>query len=180
MQRTIRYFYCAVIALLAMSCDKVSDDTPVKNVPIVIPESISAKIPTFETKTQSFQGGGLIEDAPESWDGTETVETRTYAVVDEATIDPNTGEAGEYYQYWSEGDAISLFFTRANLKYVMQGYKGSLDIGEFLIEGEPTEGGKISTGYYYSVYPYKESTSISAKGKVTYEFPKTQHYRGDR
>lgn len=179
MQRTIRYFYCAVIALLALSCDKVSDDTPVKNVSIVIPESISAKVPTFETKTQSFQGGGLIEDVPESWDGTETVETRTYAVVDEATIDPNTGEAGEYYQYWSEGDAISLFFTRANLKYVMQGYIGSLDIGEFLIEGEPTEGGKISTGYYYSVYPYKESTSISAKGKVTYEFPKTQHYSGD-
>ena len=179
MQRTVRCICCAIIALLALSCDKVSDDTPVKNVPIVIPESISAKVPTFETKTQSFEGGALIEDAPESWDDTEIVETRTYAVVDDATINPSTGEAGEYYQYWSEGDAISLFFTRANLKYVMQSYKGSLDVGEFLIEGEPTEGNAISTGYYYSVYPYKQSTSISAKGKVTYEFPKTQHYSGD-
>lgn len=179
MQRTIRYFYWAVIALLAMSCEKVGNDPNVNRKPFSIPETISAYTPAFDTKTRSLQGGGLIEDAPESWDGTETVETRTYAVVDEATINPSTREAGEYYQYWSEGDAISLFFTRANLKYVMQSYKGSLDVGEFLIEGEPTEGNAISTGYYYSVYPYKQSTSISAKGKVTYEFPKTQHYSGD-
>ena len=179
MRRLVRYIYCAIIALLALSCDKVGNETPIVNGPIVIPEKISAQMPQFESETKSFQGGGLIEDAPESWDGAGTVDTRTYAVVDESSMDSNAGEYREYYQYWSEGDAISLFFTRANLKYVMQGYKGSLDVGEFIIEGEPTEGGAISTGYYYSVYPYKESTSISAKGKVTYEFPKTQHYSGD-
>lgn len=179
MQKRYKYIICAIFALLALSCEKMEGDGDIDNGPVVIPESISAQIPPFDSETKSFQGLGLIEDAPVSWDGEEPVLTRTYAVVDDASIDPNTGEAREYYQYWSSGDAISLFFTRTNLKYVMQSYSGSLDVGKFYIEGEPTAGSAISTGYYYSVYPYKESTSISAKGKITYEFPKTQHYSGD-
>lgn len=181
MQRTFRYIFSAIIALLVMSCDKFGENSRVDNTSIEIHDAILAHIPSVDAETKSsHHNGGLIEDAPESWDDTETIVTRTYAVVDEATFNAKTGEYGEYYQYWSEGDAISVFLTRANLKYVMQSYLyDTKDIGKFILEGEPTEGGAISTGYCYSVYPYKESTTISAKGKVSYEFPKTQHYSGD-
>lgn len=180
MQRTFRYIISAILALVALSCDKLRDDASFKYIPIPVPEMISARISALESAMKSSRASGLIEDAPESWDDMEGVVTRTYAVADPNTIDPETGEVGEYYQYWSEGDAISLFLTRANLKYVMNSYiDGNLDVGEFSLQGEKTESGEISTGYCYSVYPYKESTSISAKGKVTYEFPKTQHYSGD-
>lgn len=176
MQKVIRSIICGIIALIAVSCVK-EDDSSINYTPVPIPEMISARIPANKSKTKSLQGSGFIEDATESWDGAAGATTRTYAVVDESSIDPDTGEAKEYYQYWSEDDAISLFLTRANLKYVMQCY--NLDIGEFYLQGDKTEGAALSTGYCYSVYPYKESTSISAKGKVTYEFPKTQHYSGD-
>ena len=180
MQRTFRYIISAILALVALSCDKLRDDAYFKYIPIPAPEMISARISALEQAMKSSRASGLIEDAPESWDDMEGVVTRTYAVADPNTIDPETGEVGEYYQYWSEGDAISLFLTKANLKYVMNSYiDGNLDVGEFSLQGEKTESGEISTGYCYSVYPYKESTSISAKGKVTYEFPKTQHYSGD-
>ena len=107
MHRTFKYINFVIIALLALSCDKVMDDTSFDNTHVVIPEMISARIPALDSKTKSFQGGGFIEDAPESWD----VDTRTYAVPDKETIDSSTGEIGEYYQYWSEGDEISLFMT---------------------------------------------------------------------
>lgn len=180
MQRIVKHIYCAAIAIVVVSCNAVLDDSLVNDTPIAIPETISAFTPAFNAETRSFQGSGLYLCEPESWDGTETVSTRTYAVVDQATIDPSTGEAGEYYQYWSEGDAISLFLTRANLKYVMSCYRdGILDIGQFYLEGEKSEGTAIKTEYYYSVYPYKESTTISQSGNITYNFPYTQHYSGD-
>ena len=181
MKRIYYYIPCVIIALLAISCESFKDDRLPEG-PLVIPEKLSAHLPAFDTKTRSFQGAGLVEDAPESWDDTEEVMTRTYAVINSETIDPTTGEAREYYyQYWSEGDAISLFFTMANLKYVMQYYKyGTLDIGEFQLEGNKTEGPAIRTNYFYSVYPYKENTRINIMtGLISYEFPQIQHYSGD-
>lgn len=178
MIRIVRYTYCAIIALFALSCDKVIDDSFINSDPIPIPEKISAQIPTFDAETKSFRGGGFIEDAPESWDAADDVDTRTYAVPDQATI--TNGEAGEYYQYWSEGDEISLFVTQANLKYRMESYTDDLrDQGVFHLVGSKTEGATINTNYYYSIYPYKENTTIDSYGEVTYEFPKIQHYSGD-
>ena len=178
MIRIVRYTYCAIIALFALSCNKAMDDSFVDNGPIPIPEKISAHIPTFDSETKSLQGSGFIEDAPESWDAADDVDTRTYAVPDPETI--TNGEAGEYYQYWSKGDEISLFVTQANLKYRMKAYTtGLMDQGEFHIVDNKTTGETIETEYYYSVYPYKNNTTINYKGNVTYEFPGIQHYSGD-
>ena len=179
MQRNFKYLFGALISLIALSCNKDFDDTWT-NVQIDVPETIYARIPDLGTKTSSYHGGGFYIDAPESWDETPGVVTRTYAVPDNATIDQATGEIGEYYQYWSEGDQISLFVTQANLQYQMVNYSGGkFDQGEFRLVGDEISGAQINTEYYYSVYPYKENTTIDSYGEVTYEFPKTQHYSGD-
>ena len=180
MQRTFRYIISAILALVALSCDKLRDDASFKYIPIPVPEMISARISALESAMKSSRASGLIEDAPESWDDMEGVVTRTYAVADPNTIDPETGEVGEYEQYWSEGDQISLFVTQANLQYQMVNYSGGkFDQGEFRLVGDKISGAQINTEYYYSVYPYKENTTINNSGVVTYEFPKTQHYSGD-
>ena len=166
MQRIKNYIYCALIALIAFSCDKA--DAPWENVPVVIPNSFYARthIPDLESRAAS-------EYLVESWDDTETTDSRTYAVVD-------PDNASEYFQYWTKGDAISVFCTTQNLQYQMNSYKdGILDIGKFDLVGNKSEGSTLSTNYYYSVYPYKAGTEISKKGKVTYEFPEVQHYNAD-
>ena len=164
MQIIKRLLYCALIALLAVSCNENDEylDTPAA--PLVIPKKFYAQAPLPDSKTRA-----ALECAPESWGP----ETRTYAVVD--PLDPN-----EYYQYWTEGDAISLFFTTRNLKYTLHNYRnGELDYGIFELEGSATKGNDLTTGYYYSVYPYKKSTTITKAGRISYTFPDVQHYNGD-
>ena len=183
MHNTLKYINLAVIALLAVSCVEGLDDpygSSGNYPPVVIPESILAQIPVFESDARSSHRGGLLECEAESWGDDGTVSSRTYAEPDESTFDKKTGEYGEYFQYWSEGDAISLFLTNSNLRYVMGSYTGGeRDRGEFVLDGDRTEGSTINTNYYYSVYPYKESTIISPRGKISYEFPSLQHYSGD-
>lgn len=165
-----KFIYCALIALLAVSCDQTEGPggDSWTDIPVVIPKSFYAQAPIPDVSTRS-----VSECQPESWDDSVMVNTRTYAVVD-------PDNASEYYQYWSEGDDISLFFTTQNLQYTMQSYKdGTLDIGKFVLVGSATQGATLSTDYYYSVYPYKVNTSISRRGVVTYDFPSTQHYSGD-
>jgi hypothetical protein len=73
-----------------------------------------------------------------------------------------------------------MFFTTNNLQYQMNSYQdGVLDIGKFNLVGSASEGSALSTNYCYSVYPYKSTTEISKKGKVTYIFPDVQHYSED-
>ena len=175
MHRINRYLYCAVLALVAISCDKIED--PWKN-PLVVPQTISAYTPEFGTQSSETKSNGLWEYQPESWDGPTNIQTRTYAVFEDGTYDPENKKYGEYIQYWSEGDAISLFFTTQNLKYQLYGFGEKEDYGYFELVGENTLGDELSTGYYYSVYPYKESTEIY-EGIITYTFPEIQHYNGD-
>ena len=158
MKRMKKFIYCALIALVAVSCNNTGDNSWA-DMPIIIPQTFYAQTPTpDDLQTRAAVSECLLE----SWeDDSATVKTRTYAVVDPAN-------ESEYYQYWSEGDAISLFFTVQNLQYVMQSYKdGAQDIGKFELVGAATQGATLSTGYYYSVYPYKETTSISRRGVVT-------------
>ncbi len=169
MHKIYIYVYCAIIAVLAISCDKIDD--PWEN-NIVIPQTLSAFAPEFDSNTSDTKSGGLWEYQPESWDDSESIETRTYAEIDSAN-------PSEYYQYWSEGDAISVFFTTANLKYGWRGYKDGMDVGDFELDSELTSGTNLTTNYYYSIYPYKEETSINKRGVITYTFPGTQHYNGD-
>ena len=168
MQRMKKFIYCALIALIAVSCDQTEGPGGI-DIPIVIPQTFYAQTPLPEPGSRA-----VSEIQLEGWeDDSVAVNTRTYAVVDPAN-------ASEYYQYWSEGDAISLFFTVQNLQYIMKSYKdGTQDIGKFELVGSATQGATLSSDYYYSVYPYKANTSISRRGVVTYDFPSTQHYNGD-
>ena len=162
-----KYIYCALLALVAISCDKDSWDDSY-DIPIVIPKSFYAQTPVLDFSTRS-----VSECQTESWDDSVTVNTRTYAVVDPAN-------ASEYYQYWNESDAISLFLTTKNLKYQMTSHiVGAEDVGKFELAEAASSGKKLKTDYFYSIYPYKSGTTISQKGTVTYIFPETQHYSGD-
>lgn len=160
-----KYIYCVLIALIAISCNKDEYDDPSIETPIVIPQTLFGQTPIFESRA-------VFDDQPVSWDDSETVDSRTYAVID--------GDSATYTQYWSENDAISLFLTTANLQYEMKNYiDETKDIGKFELVGSPSQGSKLSSDYYYSVYPYKNDTKISRKGTITFTFPETQHYRGD-
>ena len=172
-----KFIYCALIALITISCNESEEmwgNTDEENLGntssvLVIPKSIYAQVPISDSKTRA--AWDCTDE--ESWEDSVTAHTRTYAVVDPAN-------ASEYFQYWSAGDAISLLFTTKNLQYTLQSYQnGELDYGIFELAGEEARGSEFTTGYYYSVYPYKESTSMSKRGVVTYNFPETQHYNGD-
>ena len=162
MERIKRYIYCALIALLCISCSKEEDSSLDSS----IPKTVYAQAPIFESRA-------VFANQPESWGNSETVDSRTYAVVD-----PNN--TNEYFQYWSDGDAISLFFTTANLKYQIQNYNVNIDEGVFELVGTEVQGTPLNTQYYYSVYPYKTDTQIMPNGLIQYNFPETQHYNRER
>lgn len=166
-----KFIYCVLIALITISCQK--DEEPWEN-SFVIPQTLSAYTPELDSAVSESKGRALCEDQAESWDESKTVNSRTYAVVD------NTN-AREYIQYWSDGDAISVFSTTANLKYGLTSLEyGENDYGHFQLVGDATQGMQLTTDYYYAVYPYKENTSINYKsGEITYNFPKNQQYNGD-
>ena len=98
MQSMKKIIYCTLIALIAISCNR-------PNKPLVIPTSFNAQTPAPSSNPNPNRNLLAWEDQAESWDGN----TRTYAVVD--PTNPN-----EYFQYWSAGDAISVFFTTQNSK----------------------------------------------------------------
>lgn len=158
-----KYLYCAIIALITLACSQ--NDEPSSDLStLVIPDTFYGQTPVYNTSR------ALTEVQPESWDGSGTVDSRTYAIVD-----PKNSK--EYFQYWTENDPISLFFTTQNLKYQLISYKdGDLDVGLFKLVGPKEVGYDIKTDYYYSVYPYKENTAIGRNGLITYTFPETQHY----
>lgn len=165
-----KYIYCAIAVFVSISC---SDITPELG-SFVIPETISGYTPEFDDRSPRPKSGVLCETRPESWNGpSSSIATRTQAVIDAAN-------SSEYFQYWSDGDAISIFFTSANLNYQLSGIGEVDDYGYFQLVGESATGQALNTGYYYGVYPYKSNTSINYEnGVITYNFPKTQHYSED-
>lgn len=169
-----KYIYCVFIALITLACNQ-DDELSINKTALGIPD-------TFYGQTPVYKSRALTDVQPESWDETENVNSRTYAVKDEnGKANPELGIQGEYYQYWEENDEISVFFTTQNLKYKLNSYKNNKDhdVGVFKLadnDNNATTGSDFSTGYYYSVYPYKETTSIAENGFITYNFPETQHY----
>lgn len=157
-----KYLYCAFIALITLACSQ-NDESSSDLSTLVIPDTFYGQTPVYNTSR------ALTEVQPESWDGSGTVDSRTYAIVDPE-------ESKEYFQYWTANDPISLFFTTQNLQYKLKSYKDGDDVGLFKLVGPKEVGADIRTDYYYSVYPYKPDTEISIKGKITYTFPDTQHY----
>lgn len=171
MYRIKKYIFCAIIALVSVSCDKMLDEPELETL-FSIPTSLSAHTPEFDTQTPVSKSGVLLEYQPENWDNAGVPGTRTYAVVD-------PGNSSEYFQYWSENDAISVFYTDANLQYVLNDLKED-DYGYFDLVGDAVTGMNLNTDYFYAVYPYKAKTSINYEnGVITYNFPSTQHYSGD-
>ena len=167
-----KYIYCAFIALITLACNQ-DDELSFDNTSLVIPDTFYGQTPVYN------KSRALTDVQPESWDDTENVNSRTYAVKDEnGEKNPALGIQGEYFQYWSENDPISIFFTTQNLKYELKSYKNDedQDVGVFKIVGPKNKGYDIETGYYYSVYPYRENTQIDEFGYITYIFPETQHY----
>ena len=76
--------------------------------------------------------------------------------------------------YWSSGDEISLFPSRAaNTKYRYNGETGSRKADFDLVSGSGS-GSALSCNY--AVYPYSDSNAISADGVIEYTFPKEQEY----
>lgn len=171
MQRMKKFIYCALIVLIAISCDQTEAPGEGAWEGMPVPKTLFAYTPEFES--QGSKSRALPEYLPESWDKSEMANTRTYAVI-------NPDEADEYIQYWSSGDAISVFFTTANLKYTLTGFKDNeQDYGLFQLSGEEVSGDELTTGYFYSVYPYKEDTEMFDDGIVAYTFPQTQHYNAE-
>ena len=165
-----KLIYCVLIALIAVSCNQAEGLK--ENSIVVIPKNLSACTPEFDSQDVNSKSRAMAENLPESWEESDMPNSRTYAVVDQAN-------AGEYIQYWSENDAISVFFTTANLKYTLTGFKeNEQDYGYFQLAGEEITGG-VLTDYFYSVYPYKENTEMFDFGYVAYTFPANQHYNGD-
>ena len=124
-ERMKKFIYCALIALITISCQK--DEEPWEN-SFVIPQTLSAYTPELDSPNSDSKGRALCEDQVESWDEANAVNSRTYAEME------NTSE---YIQYWSTSDAISVFFTTANLKY---------QLSDFVDEDKDGKAEKITLG----------------------------------
>ena len=163
-----KYVYCAIMALFAISCSQKEDILEE-----IVPDKPSDALVSFYAEIPRVESRAVWNTEFEYWDGLEPVNSRTYAVID-------TENSSEYYQYWHEGDAISLFSTTQNLQYVLESGQDT-DLGKFELStnNNPTAGEDLSTGYYYSVYPYKEDTQITSDGQVTFTFPEMQEYNVD-
>ena len=82
---------------------------------------------------------------------------------------------------WNEGDHISIFErTTYNQEFEFLGDTGDT-AGDFdLVEsGGYHTGGNIEDGHVYAIYPYHNRNKCDYEGKLTVEFPSTQHYKKD-
>lgn len=160
-----KYIYLLITVLIAASCDKAD---VIQETPTDAPFKLSAKITRAESRA-------VWENQPLNWDGSEHVNSRTYAKPE--------GDGTQYYhQYWSVGDAISYFKGTQNLMYT----SSKTDVNKDEVETHfnpptvsPGDGYPLSTGYFYGVYPYKEDTKIDTDGTVTFTFPNEQEYCED-
>ena len=98
-------------------------------------------------------------------------ETRTYVAQ----------ENGIYQIHWTAGDAVSIFFSTYNEKYVFAGETGDTAGRLDAVEASGL-GSSFTTGFeverYYAIYPYAASTSLSGN-VITFDFPATQAYAPD-
>jgi hypothetical protein len=82
---------------------------------------------------------------------------------------------------WNEGDRISIFERRTyNQEYEFLGDNGDTagDFDPVESSGYNTDG-DITDGHVYAIYPYHNRNKCDYDGKLTVEFPSTQHYKKD-
>ncbi len=77
-------------------------------------------------------------------------------------------------QYWTNGDAISLFSSATNQEYTFNGTTGS-SVATFEKVGSD-EDNATALSASYAVYPYNASNSYREDGKLYITIPKTQMY----
>ena len=76
--------------------------------------------------------------------------------------------------HFNSSDAISLFATTANSRYIFTGKQGDTS-GEFIREGvQGSSGSKLSRTY--ALYPYSRSMTINSDGVISTELVATQLY----
>ena len=76
--------------------------------------------------------------------------------------------------HYNSSDAISIFSTTANIKYVFVGKQGDTE-GEFMREGV-SNGSGSSLGRAYALYPYNRNAKITSDGVISSELAATQIY----
>ena len=82
---------------------------------------------------------------------------------------------------WNEGDHISIFERNTyNQEYEFLGDTGDTagDFEQVESSGYHT-GGPIEDGHVYAIYPYHNRNKCDYDGKLTVDFPSTQHYKKD-
>ena len=76
--------------------------------------------------------------------------------------------------HYNASDAISLFSTTANSRYIFTGKQGDTS-GEFIREGvQSASGSKL--GRTYAIYPYSRTTTINSDGVISSELVSKQSY----
>ena len=76
--------------------------------------------------------------------------------------------------HYNSSDAISLFSTTENSRYIFVGKQGDTS-GEFIREGvQGGSGSKLSRTY--ALYPYNRNTTITSDGVISSELTATQNY----
>ena len=80
----------------------------------------------------------------------------------------------ERYLRWTAGDEISFFPVTSNVRYRFMGESGSVN-GSF---EKMTTGSVVGNplANCYGVYPYRQSTTITSSGVITYDMPAEQLY----
>ena len=93
MKRMKNLIYCVFIALIAVSCNQTEDlwGNSWEDKPVVIPKTLSACTPMFDSQDVNSKSRSLAEYLPESWEESDMPNSRTYAVVD-------PDNASEYFQ----------------------------------------------------------------------------------
>lgn len=106
-------------------------------------------------------------------DNPTSVETQGYtASIDEAISRVYMDE--DMSLHFNSSDAISIFSTTANRKYIFMGKQGDTT-GEFVREGvQGASGSGLSRTY--AIYPYNRNTTITADGVISSELTATQSY----
>ena len=94
-----RFIYCAIIALITISCNESEEPWNKADSPLVIPKTFYAQAPIPDSNTRA-----VAECQPEEWDEAETVRTRTFSPL--FAISPSTRHLA-----WQQNDRCEFTFT---------------------------------------------------------------------
>ncbi len=97
-----------------------------------------------------------------------------HASFDQSESDTRTYLEQDKYLRWTKGDEISFFPVTYNLRYRFDGETGDNNGSFTKITNKLVTGNALNNNY--AVYPYKESTSMSDEGIISFELPAEQSY----